>query len=311
MLFACLAHAGAARAQDYPARPVVIVVGFAAGGPFENIRPLAQFLEKAWNKPVIVENHPGAGGLVGTELVARSEPDGYKLLYGFAGMTAFKALVKDLRFDPIKDFAPISTYIELPGGFVTNPQVPARTMDEFIAYARANPGKLNYGSLGRNTSMLVVEAMAKTAGIKLTEIPYAGTAPATTGLLRNDVQLINATYNAQLKSQADSNVLRPLLVIAARRAKLFPEIPTAAEKGYILPRFGWTGLLAPANTPRPAIDRIAAEMARFAASPEAQKYAVEQGVDLSSSTPEQMRQLMESESKLWLDIAESVGLQPQ
>jgi tripartite-type tricarboxylate transporter receptor subunit TctC len=301
----------AAQAQEFPTKPVTIVVAFAAGGPFENIRPLAQFFEKAWGRPVLVENRPGAGGAVGAEYVAKAAPDGHTLLYGFAGLTAFRALVKDLRFDPLKDFAPISTYMELAGGLTTNPQVPAKSIDEFVSYAKTNPGKLNYGSIGRNTTYLVIEAFARAAGIRMTEIQYSGTAQATTGLLRNDVQMIQATFNAALRGQTDGSVLRPLVVVAARRAKLFPDIPTAAEKGFDLPRNGWTGLLAPAATAKPVVDRIAAEVARFAASVEGQKYAADQGTDLASSTPEQLRQLMESQQKLWLDTAAAVGLQPQ
>jgi len=302
---------GAAPAQEYPTKPVTIIVAFAPGGPFENIRVLAQYLEKAWGQSVIIENKPGAGGIVGSELVARAAPDGYTLLYGFAGLTAFKVLVKDLRFDVLKDLAPVSTYIELPGGLVTNGQVPVRNLDEFIAYAKKNPGKLNYGSIGRNTTTLLMESLKSIAKIELTEIDYAGTAAATTALLRNDVQLINTTFNAQLRAQTDAGQLRPLVMVGPRRAVMFPEIPTAEEKGLNLPRNGWTGVLAPARTPRPVIDRIAADMARFATSPEAMKYAREQGVDLSSSTPEQMRKLMEDQTRLWADAAAAIGLQPQ
>jgi tripartite-type tricarboxylate transporter receptor subunit TctC len=302
---------GVARAQEYPTRPVTIVVAFAAGGPFENIRPLGVFLEKSLGRPFIIENRPGAGGLIGAEYVARAAPDGYTLLYGFAGLTAFKALLKDPRIDPLRDFAPISSYIELAGGFATNPQVPARTIEEFIAYARANPGKVNYGSLGRNTVYLQFEAFKRAAKIDLTEIQYSGTALATTGLLRNDVQVINTSFNKAFKGQVDANVIRPLLVATSKRLRLFPDIPTAAEKGYDLPRNNWSGLFAPANTPRPIIDRLAAEMARFAASAEAQKYAAEQDSELTSSTPEQLRSLVESQTKLWLDTAAAVGLQPQ
>jgi tripartite-type tricarboxylate transporter receptor subunit TctC len=313
-VFAALSAAGlcsAAQAQDFPSKPVTIVVAFAAGGPFENIRPLAQFMEKSWGRPVLIENRPGAGGIVGSEHVIKSPPDGHTLLYGFAGLTAFKALVKDLRIDAIKDFSQISTYIELAGGFTTNPQVPAKTVEEFVAHAKANPGKLNYGSIGRNTTVLLTEAFIRAAGLQIAEIQYSGTALVTTAILRNDIQLGQLTFNAALRQQADSNLLRPFLVIAERRAKLFPEIPTAIEKGYNIPRNGWTAVLGPANMPRPVVDKINGEMVKFAKSPEAQKYAEQQGVDLTSSTPEQLRALMESQQKLWVDIAQAIGLQPQ
>jgi tripartite-type tricarboxylate transporter receptor subunit TctC len=299
-------------AQDFPAKPVTFILPFAAGGPSEpSIRRMLPHLEKAWGKPVVLDARPGAGGIIGTEFVVRAPPDGYTLLWTPASLTVLKLLFKDLRFDPIKDLAPVSLTLQVPGGLIVNTTVPAKTIEEFIAYAKANPGKLNYGSSGRTSIMLTVEAFKKATGTDIKEVPFTATAQLIASVLRNDLQLYEAPLDLALKSQADAGKVRPLLMIGDHRSRVFPDVPTSAEKGWNIRSNGWQGLLAPAGTPKAVIDLIAAEMARYAASPEAQAYAQSSGADVLSSTPEQFRQLIESDVKVWSDVASNIGLKPE
>jgi tripartite-type tricarboxylate transporter receptor subunit TctC len=299
-------------AQTYPSKTVTILLGFPAGSPPEiQARFLAQHLEKAWKQPVVLDIRPGAGGLIATQTLVKAPPDGHTLHWTTATIAALKVLIKDPGFDNLRDIAPVSTVIDSPGGIVTNTQIPARNVDEFIAYVKANPGKLNYGSAGRNTVMLVLEAFKRAAGIQLTEISYAGQPQYMTALLRNDVQLVQAQLNLQMKAQVDANQVRPLLIVGNRRSKVFPDLPTAAERGWNIPRNGWNSIVAPANTPKPILEAIAAEIARYVATPEAIKQAADNGLDMVATTPEQLRQLIESDSRTWAEIAAAIGLQPQ
>jgi tripartite-type tricarboxylate transporter receptor subunit TctC len=308
---ACLASCSVALAQDYPSKTVSIVTNVAPGGPQDaEARNIARHFEKAFGKLVQVENRPGANGVIAAEAVAKAAPDGHTLLFIGAGLTTFKTMVKDLRFDPDKELAPISIVVHNPSGFITNTQVPAKNIDEFIAYARANPGKLNYATVALSQK-LVVEALKRATGIQLTEVGYPGGAQVTAALLRNDVHFYNNPLDQILKQQVEAGKLRPLLMIGPKRARVFPDIPTAAEKGFNIPSNAWQALLTTGGTQRAVIDRIAAEAARYAASPEAQKRAQELGIDYAASTPDEMRRVLDADSKTWAEIAASIGLKPQ
>jgi tripartite-type tricarboxylate transporter receptor subunit TctC len=301
-----------AHAQEFPSKPLTIVLPFGAGGPSEgDIRRLAAHFEKAWGKPALVEPRPGAGGMIGYEAVIKAAPDGHTLLWGFATMSAFKVLYKELRFDPLKDVAPISMLLAVPGGLITNGQTPAKTVEEFIALSKANPGKYNYASAGRTTQYMVMEAFKAATGANLTEVQFKTQAQIIEALLRNDVQLVQLPLNKTMREQMAAGKMKPLLMSGDRRAPLFPEIPSAGDKGWDIPNNGWQALFTTGGTPRPIIDRISAEVQRFAALPETRATAQETGMDLRASTPEQLRALVEADTKVWAKIAASVGLQPQ
>jgi tripartite-type tricarboxylate transporter receptor subunit TctC len=301
-----------ATGQEYPSRTVIIILPFGAGGPLDvEARLLASFLEKAWTRSVLVENRPGAGGQIGAEVVVRAPADGHTLLLGTAALTTYKVLVKDVAFDPLRDLAPVSLVLNFPSGLVTNTQIPVKNVDEFISYAKANPGKLNSGSFGRDSAFLVIESFKRASGLQMTDISYSGLAPAVAALVRNDVQLINGTLNLALKAQVDAGKQWPLLMIGNRRSQIFPDVPTAAERGWKIPNNAWLAIFAPAGTPKAVIDRAASSIASYVASPEAQKHGADNGSTMVGSTPEQLRQTMESDSRTWADTAAAIGLKPE
>jgi tripartite-type tricarboxylate transporter receptor subunit TctC len=306
------AAVGQTAAAAYPTKTVTIVDLFGAGGVADiEARRLAPVLEKALGKPVVIENKPGAAGMIGIEYTARSAADGHTIVWATASVPAYKVLFKDLRIDPVKDLAPISLTVDFPSGFIVNSQVPFKTIEELVAYAKANPGTLNYGSFGRTTTMMVMEAFAKNTGIKVTSIPFSTYGQMITGLQRNDIQLLQTPYNFSLKGQVDSGQFRALLKIGNTRSRALPDVPTAVEKGWTVPDNGWQGLMAPAGTPKPVIDRLAVEVARYIASPETQKRGQETGNEMLSNTPEQFRQLIDNDARYWSDLAASIGLKPE
>jgi len=301
----------AVQAQDYPARQVTIVSSIGTGSPTDlECRALADFLKTAFKQPVIVEPRPGAGGALAAGYVAHAAPDGHILFCSGPGITTFKVLIKDLSFDPLKDLAPVSQMSDFVGLYLTNSQSPFKSMDELIAYARANPGKVAYASAGRNSIVMSIEAIKRITGAQMTEIPYPGTPQFLLALLRNDVQLVQAPVSA-VKGQVDSGALRPLLVNGYRRAVLYPNLPTLGDKGWDLPLGTWTGLFAPAATPKAVVDRLAGEVARYAVSPESKKREAEGSIVFVGSTPEQFRQQVESDARRWADIAASMGWKPE
>jgi tripartite-type tricarboxylate transporter receptor subunit TctC len=301
-----------AGAQDFPSKPITLILPFGAGGPSEgDIRRLAAHFEKVWGKPTLVEARPGAGGMIGYEAVIKAAPDGHTLLWGFATMSAFKVLYKELRFDPLRDVAPISMLLAVPGGLITNTQTPARTVEEFVALSKANPGKYNYASAGRTTQYMVMEALKAASGADLTEVQFKTQAQILEALLRNDVQLVQLPLNKTMREQVAAGKMTPLLMTGDRRAPLFPEIPSAGDKNWNIPNNGWQALFTTGGTPKAIIDKISAEVQRFAALPETRATAQETGMDLRASTPEQLRALVEADTKVWANIATRVGLTPQ
>jgi len=300
-------------AQEFPSRAVTILGQFGPASPPEiEARLMAPYLEKAWGKPVVVESRPGAGGLIATEAVVRAAPDGHTLLATGAGIATYKLLVKDLRFDPVHDLEPVTTYADYPGGFMTNTQVPAKTIEEFIAYARANAGKLNYASVGRTTTVFTVELLKAATGMQLHEIPYTTGGDFQTSLVRNDTQIENDTFTVASRKKIEGGVpIRPLLTIGDKRAPAFPDVPSSSEKGWYIPRNGWYALMAPKGTSKAVLDKIAADVMRYTATPEAQKHGADLGVYMTGTTPDQLRQLMERDSKAWADIAQKIGIKPE
>src|SRR6478609_787205 len=244
---------GNAQAQNYPSRAITLVIPFAPGGSTSIVgRVIADKMSELLGEKVVVDNRPGAGGTVGTKAVAKSDPDGYTILLGYTGTLAIgPSLYKNAGYDPRKDFAPIGLIGNAPNSLVVHPSFPAKTVAELIAYAKANPGKVNFGSAGAGTaSHITGEYFAHSAGITLVHIPYKGTAPALTDLLGGHIPMAFAPIPAS-HANVSAGTLRALAVTSTTRSNLLPDVPTMAEAG--LPGFDaslYYGLVAPAGTPR-------------------------------------------------------------
>jgi tripartite-type tricarboxylate transporter receptor subunit TctC len=307
---ALAALAGAAQAQqDYPNRPIKIVHGFpAAAGTDIVARLVAEPLGKALGQVIVVEPRSGAGGNVGSEYVAKGPADGYTLYLGTAGTHAINvSLYKTLPFDVKKDFAPITILGDVPNVLVLNKALPQKTLQEFLAYARANPGKINYGSSGNGTSMhLSGEQFKAFAKVDLTHIPYRGSPPVTTDLLAGQIQA--AFYQVPtLLGQIKDGQFTAVGVTTAQRVKALPDIPTLAEAG--LPGFAsstWYGLLAPAATPKPIIERLNKEVTALIRGELGRKFE-EQGLIPWPTTPEEFAKVIDDDIKKWGAIVASTN----
>ena len=304
-LFAALAPA-----QTYPTKPIRIVVPFPPGGATDLLaRDVAQKLTEVWAQPVIVDNRPGAGGNIGSELVAKATPDGYTLEMGTVGTHAINAsLYAKMPYDHVKDFVPVILVAGVPNVLVVNPTVPVNSVAELIAYAKANPGKLNFASSGSGTSIhLSGELFKVMAGVQMTHIPYKGSAPALQDLLGGQVQLMFDNLPPSLP-QIRAGKLRALAVTSAARAPLLPEVPTIAESG--LPGFeasSWFGILAPAGTPPAIVAKLNAEIAKWLATPEARDKLSKQGAAAAGGTPEDFAKHIAAETAKWAKVVKESG----
>jgi len=296
--------------QAYPAKPIRLVVPFPAGGTTDILaRAVGQKLTEAWGQPVVVDNRPGAGGNIGSELVAKAAPDGYTLLMGTVGTHAINAsLYAKMPYDHIKDFAPVILVAGVPNVLVVNPAVPVNSVQELIAYAKANPGRLNFASSGSGTSIhLSGELFKVMAGVQMTHIPYKGSAPALQDLIGGQVQLMFDNLPSALP-QIKGGKLRALAVTSATRAAALPDVPTVAEAG--LPGFeasSWFGVLAPAGTPVAIIARLNAEIAKWLASPEAREKLASQGANAAGGSPEDFAKHIAAETAKWQKVVKESG----
>jgi tripartite-type tricarboxylate transporter receptor subunit TctC len=285
-------------AQGYPRKPVRLIVPFAPGGGNDTVaRAIAQDLGARLGQPVIVDNRAGAGGNVGAELAAKSPPDGYTLFLGGVGSHAVNPnLHARLPYDPIRDFAPITLIASAPSVLVVHPSVPARSLAEFTALAKAHPGKLNYASNGNGSSAQLAAVMYESmAGVAMVHVPYKGLAPALVDLLAGEVQAMFSSVVA-IVPHIKAGRLRALAVTGKRRSPLLPEVPTIAESG--LPDYeagSWYGILAPAGTPREIVSRLHDEAVRALAQPELRARLAGEGAELIGSTPEEFAAHISSE----------------
>jgi tripartite-type tricarboxylate transporter receptor subunit TctC len=293
--------AAAETAAAYPSRPVKMIVPYAAGGGVDKIaRVIGQQMAKGLGQAVVIDNRGGAAGNIGTELAVRAEPDGYTIVMGAAALAINVTLYRNLPFDPLKDLAPISLIAKTPNIVVVHPQVPAKTIQELVALAKSKPGALNYASAGAGTtSHLAAELLDSVAGIKMTHIPYKGTAPAVTGILGGEVQVMLAPALAVLPL-IKSGKLRALAMTGADRSPAFPDIPTVAQSGY--PGFEasqWYGVLAPAGTPEPILTRLNQEVVKAVKSTEVRNALLSEGSEPIGSTREVFGQFLKSEIGQW------------
>ena len=298
--------AGPAWSQPYPAKAVRLVVGFAPGGGTDIIaRLMAQKLTERWGQPVVVENKLGASGNIAAEQVARSAPDGYTLLMAFSSHASNAALSK-LPFDINKDFSAISLVGSGPAIVLANPQMPAKTLSELIAYARAHPNEIKYGSSGIGTPVhLAGELMSQLTGIQMVHVPYKGIAPAMTAILAGDIQITYATpISAYVHLK--SGRLRALAVAGATRYPTMPDVPTAAEAG--LPDYEidfWYALVGPAGMQPALIDRIQRDVAAIVTAPEMKASLLDQGCIGIGSKPQELDALIRKEYARWQRVVQA------
>jgi len=307
---ATLSGAGIAHASTaaYPTKPIRLVVPFAAGGTTSILaRLLADRMGQSLGQPVVVDNRPGAGGNVGMEVVAKSEPDGYTLLMGPIGLAINPALYAKMPFDPIKDLTPIGRYAGVPNLLVVHPSVPAANVKELVAYAKAHPGKLNYASNGNGTSShLAAEMLKSAAGVELTHVPYKGGGPAMQDLIGGQVQMLFDQMPAVLP-QVESGRVRALGVSSMQRSAAAKEIPAISET---LPGFDmtvWFGFLAPAGTPKDVVNKLNGEMRKAIDAPDFQAQLAKMGVTPMPSSPEEFRSFIASETQRWAQVVKTSG----
>lgn len=311
LAFFCAAPA--AIAQAYPTQPIRIVVPYPPGGFNDTLgRTLAAKLQAALGQPIIVDNRPGAGTIIGTTIVAGAPPDGHTLLVNSFAFTANPGLYGDkLSYDPIKDFAPITQAASTPNILVVHPSVPAQNLKELIALAKSKPGQLNYGSAGNGTSIhLAMELLKHKTGIDLQHVPYKGSAPAVRDLLTGQIQVMFDNVPNVL-GHIRAGKLRALAVSGGNRLALLPDVPSVAEAG--VPDFDvtvWFGLLAPANTPTAIVERLNAECRKALAAPEVKARFAAQGVETVGSSVEAFAALIQAETRKWIEIVKATGVTP-
>ena len=297
-------------AADFPVRPVRLVVPFAPGGGTDIVgRILAQRLGDKLGQNFIVENKPAGSGIIGADFVAKAQPDGHTLLFAFSSLASSAKLFAQLPYDPISDFAPVALATTSPLVLYLHPSVPARDIREFIAYAKANAGKINYGSSGQGSSPhLATELLMSMAGIQMTHIPYKGIAPAIVAQLGNEVQL-SFTPITVGNPHARAGKLRAIGTGGTQRSAALPEVPTLHESG--LPGFeviGWWGMLAPSKTPRPVVELLNREVRAVLGNAEVRRILLEQGMDPAAGTPEQFAALIKSDMDKWGEIGRRLGV---
>jgi tripartite-type tricarboxylate transporter receptor subunit TctC len=304
----------AAQAQAFPTKAITIIVPFSAGGTTDILaRVLGQFMSKDLGQPVVIDNRAGAGGNIGTQLVARAAPDGYTILMGTVGTHAInQSLYPKLAFDPIKDFAPLTRVALVPNLLVANPAQPFKTVKELMAYAKANPGKVTFGSSGSGTSIhLSGELFKQMAGVDIQHVAYKGSAPAANDLLGNHIAIMFDNMPSAI-GHVKAGKLRPLAVTTAQRSPALPDVPTIAEAG--VPGYeatSWFGLLAPAGTPAPVVTKLNAAILKALADPDVKKKLLEQGAEPAGETPAQFAAFIASETVKWGKIVKQSGATAQ
>jgi tripartite-type tricarboxylate transporter receptor subunit TctC len=309
MALAC-AVATAQPSPAYPTKPIKIVVPFAPGGTTDVLaRILAQRMTVAWGQPVIVENRPGVGGTIGASMVAKSPPDGYTLLLGTVHHTIAQAVYKNLPYNFGRDFAPVSVIAMVPNVVVVNTGLPAKTISEFVSLARAQPGKLNYGTAGAGTAHHLIGEMFKLqAGVDLVHVPYKGSGPAVTDLMGGQVQVMFDTVTSALP-QVKAHKTRALAVTTVKRSSALPDIPTLSET--VLPGFDvgtWFGIVAPSGTPASIVERIHGEIDRMVRVPEVRRQLLEIGAEPIGNTPAQMGAQIKAELGAYETLASQIKL---
>jgi tripartite-type tricarboxylate transporter receptor subunit TctC len=309
-----LAWAPGTSAQGYPVKPIRLIVPFPPGGPTDtHSRWAAHQLNVAFGQPVVVENRAGAAGIIGTEAVAKAAPDGYTLLGGNPGpLTIAPGIRKQLAYDPVRDFAPITLIARSASAWCVHPSVPAKGLKEFIALAKARPGTINYATPGVGTvGHLAIEHFTTLAGIRMNHVPYKGAALYTVDLLAGNMDFAQIQI-FQAAPYVREGKLRALGVTAVARSPLLPDVATAQEqglKGYS--SYNWNGVLAPAGTPRVVIERIHAVLSKPLTNPDTRKQMEAVGYEVSGEGPVEYAAFIKAEIEKWARVAKAAGIQPE
>lgn len=305
--------AAAQGGTGYPARPIRLIVPSAPGGGTDfTARTIAQKLAEAIGQTVIVDNRPGAAGNLGVEIAAKSSPDGYTLVMPITSFAMNPHLYKELPFDTVADFAPVTLASIAPLYLVVPPSLPVKSVSELVALAKARPGQLNYANSGNGTSAhLAGELFKKMAGVDLVSVPYKGGGPAVVDLVAGRVQMYFSTIPAAL-AQVNAGKLRGLAVTSRARVNLLPEVPTVAESGLLgYEIVGWFGIFAPAGTPKPVIAALNKGLNDVLRMPDTQKRFSAQGLVPGGGTPDELGKFLRTELAKWGALIKQIGLEPQ
>jgi tripartite-type tricarboxylate transporter receptor subunit TctC len=305
-----LCAVSSALAQSYPSKPVRLIVPFPPGGAVDYYaRAVQNRLAETLGQTIVIENRAGAGGMIGAELVAKSPPDGYTLLIGnIAALAMNVGLYAKMPYDPVKDLTPVMRTVAVDYAMVVHPSVPVRSVAEFVAYAKANPSKLSYGSAGSGSAPhLSTELFKQRAGIDLLHVPFKGGGPMVTDLLGGQIQMVIADQ-ANLMPHVKAGKLRALAVGTLVRSAVYPDLPTIAESGY--PGFearAWQGIAGPAGLPPDVVRQLQSSIAKVMAMPEVRARLVEGGLDPIVTTPEEFGEFIRAEIAKWSKVAKDVG----
>ena len=317
MAAASIAYAGvatayaAAAAESYPTKPIRLVVPFAPGGATDTVsRVVGQRLSERLGKTVLIDNRSGAGGAIGTEIVARAAPDGYTLTMGSSSTHAILPVAHaKLSYDPIRDFEPVALVGASHYLLVVNPNVPARSLKEFVALVKSQPGKLNYASAGHaTTTHLAMASLVTVAGLEMAHVPFAGNGPASAAILSGEVQALFGALPAVMPL-AKAGRLRALAISSAKRSASLPDVPSVAESGY--PGFDvslWLGIMAPKGTPRAVIARLEKELNAITAMPEVKEQLDRAGAEARVSTAAELARLVKNDIALYVKVVKATGI---
>ncbi len=307
LLFAWLPVVTAA--QTYPHKPIRFVVPFGVGGPGDAIgRMLGRQLTDSLGQPVVIDNRSGATTIIGTELVAKSPPDGHTLLLISTTHAVNPSLFPKLPYDPIKDFAPVTLITATPFMLGIHPSVAANSVAEFVALARSKPGSLNYGSSGAGSSIhLTTELLKSAANLQMTHVPYKGSGPAFIDLIGGQIQMLFSSTVSTMP-HVKSGKVRGLAITSLKRAPALPEIPTIAESYRGFESSSWFGLLVPAKTPQPVMDRLLKETRAALKSPDFNQALVSQGAEPGGSSPAEFSAYFQAEIGKWAKVVKSAGI---
>ena len=302
--------ASAANAQTYPNRPIRMVVPFAPGGGSDiSARILADGLTEAVGQTLVVDNRPGAGSILGTDIVAKANPDGYTTLLGNISMAFNTAIYKKLPYDAVKDFIPISLVTDQPNILVAHPSLAAKSFKEFLALAAAQPGKLTYGSAGIGAGThLAMEMLMMSRKLDLVHVPYKGTGPALTALLGNQISVFFSTYASALP-HVRADRLRAYAVTSTKRTRTLPDVPTVAESGFPGYEYStWYGFLAPAGTPRAIVEKLNKAAVGVLKSDKTRERYIAQGMEPLASTPAEYSAYLKTEIAKWTKVVRAAKL---
>jgi tripartite-type tricarboxylate transporter receptor subunit TctC len=300
----------AVRAQTYPSRPITLIVPFAAGGSNDVVgRAIGKKLTEAWGQPVVVENRPGAGGMIGTSAVAAAPPDGYTLLLVSSTFTINPAIKKNMPFDTIRDFTPIAFIARSPLLLVASRQLPVKSASEMLDLARSRPGQITYASAGLGSiNQIAAELIALSAGAKFMHVPYKGGAPALNDLVGGHVDIYVSSL-PQVLQLAREGQARALAVTSAKRTALLPAVPTLAETGISgVDLWSWWGIVGPAGMPANVVNALNAEIGKMLTSPELREFLTNEGAEAEAMTPQQFGAMMRLETERWIKVAREANI---